>query len=447
MHPITKPLLLSLATYSLATPLWADNITDLQAELLKMRQEYEQRITQLENRLAAAEQQQEKVLSPVISQGKKQSSTEFNPAISLVLNGQINDYENNPEDYSIHGFAIPGEGGLASEGGSLGESELIISANIDQNLYGQATLALHEEDGSTEVEMEEAYIETIGLNNGLTIRAGRYFAPISYLNEKHIHAWNFSDAPLIYRGLFGNQLSTDGIKLSYLLPIEQYTEVGASLGNGTRNPSAGGHNGIGDWLVYAKTGGDFDLAHSWQFGGAYWQSTPQGRNVGAAHAHAGETTANPVQFTGKTQISNLSFVYKWTPEGYSRPQFTLLSEYFYLKDDGQLSHDAELADYSGRQYGGFTEGLYRLSPTWQTGVRYDYLGSRLTASDTELLDDAGLDFTNYSPKRYGLMLEWLPSEFSRIRAQVNHDKASRQSDTQFILQYTVSLGAHGAHSY
>lgn len=72
----------------------------------------------------------------------------------------------------------------------------------------------------------------------------------------------------------------------------------------------------------------------------------------------------------------------------------------------------------------------------------------MKASDTELLDDAGLDYSNFHPKRYGLMLEYLPSEFSRFRVQVNHDRASSShDDTQILFQYTVSLGAHGAHNF
>ena len=45
------------------------------------------------------------------------------------------------------------------------------------------------------------------------------------------------------------------------------------------------------------------------------------------------------------------------------------------------------------------------------------------------------------------MLEWLPSEFSRPRLQYNRDKSSADADDQVFLQYTHSLGAHGAHSY
>ena len=46
------------------------------------------------------------------------------------------------------------------------------------------------------------------------------------------------------------------------------------------------------------------------------------------------------------------------------------------------------------------------------------------------------------------MLDFNPSEFSRMRLQFARDNARQgASDNQLFLQYQMSLGAHGAHSY
>ena len=45
------------------------------------------------------------------------------------------------------------------------------------------------------------------------------------------------------------------------------------------------------------------------------------------------------------------------------------------------------------------------------------------------------------------MLEWIPSEFSRIRLQYNRDNSVQETDHQVILQYTQALGSHGAHQF
>lgn len=46
------------------------------------------------------------------------------------------------------------------------------------------------------------------------------------------------------------------------------------------------------------------------------------------------------------------------------------------------------------------------------------------------------------------MIDWSPSEFSRIRLQLAQDRTRPETtDNQIWLHYIVSLGAHGAHSF
>jgi hypothetical protein len=47
-----------------------------------------------------------------------------------------------------------------------------------------------------------------------------------------------------------------------------------------------------------------------------------------------------------------------------------------------------------------------------------------------------------------MMVDWSPSEFSRLRAQYAWDDArDAVTDEQFFLQYIHALGAHGAHKF
>jgi len=56
--------------------------------------------------------------------------------------------------------------------------------------------------------------------------------------------------------------------------------------------------------------------------------------------------------------------------------------------------------------------------------------------------------TDYNPTRNTLMLDWSPTEFSRIRLQLASDKSRfGVTDRQLLLQYIYSLGAHGAHTF
>jgi hypothetical protein len=56
--------------------------------------------------------------------------------------------------------------------------------------------------------------------------------------------------------------------------------------------------------------------------------------------------------------------------------------------------------------------------------------------------------TDYKPTRHSLMLDYSPSEFSRLRLQYAKDKSmAGLSENQWLVQYIHSLGAHGAHTF
>ena len=69
-----------------------------------------------------------------------------------------------------------------------------------------------------QLSVEEAYIRTTDLPDGLTLKAGRFLSGIGYLNERHAHDWIFSDAPLPYRAFLNNQYGDDGVQLRWLAP-------------------------------------------------------------------------------------------------------------------------------------------------------------------------------------------------------------------------------------
>ena len=52
-------------------------------------------------------------------------------------------------------------------------------------------------------------------------------------------------------------------------------------------------------------------------------------------------------------------------------------------------------------------------------------------------------------QRTSVMLDWTPSEFSRLRAAGRQRQQARPdaTDNQLFLQYIMSLGAHGAHKF
>jgi len=82
-------------------------------------------------------------------------------------------------------------------------------------------------------------------------------------------------------------------------------------------------------------------------------------------------------------------------------------------------------------------------PRWRTGLRYDRLDPgtmRFGANPLETTDDR--------PHRYSLMVDYSPSEFSRLRLQFARDESMHDlTDNQWTLQYIYSLGPHAAHKF
>ena len=94
--------------------------------------------------------------------------------------------------------------GMRDKGFGLGHSEILMSSNIDQNFRGQLIAVIASHGGTTEFEVEEAFVETLSLPLGVKIKAGRLLSNVGYLNSKHLHEDAFSDRPAVYRAVFGS---------------------------------------------------------------------------------------------------------------------------------------------------------------------------------------------------------------------------------------------------
>ena len=371
----------------------------------------------------------------------------FNPDVSLILQGTFARSSQDPDAYQITGFAPSnGEVAPAPRGFSLGESELILGANIDAYLRGQLVAAL---TADNKVEVEEAFFQTLGLGKGFTVKGGRFLSGIGYQNEIHQHAWDFQDAPLPYKAFLGGRFNDDGVQVRWVAPTDLFLEVGAEAGSGRAFPGSDhNQNGIGAGSVFGHIGGDIGAGTAWRAGLSYLQTSPDSR--------AFEEQAVTQSFSGKSKLWIADFVLKWAPDGNARStSFKLQGEYFRRNENGELSFgDALTGDYSSRQSGWYLQSVYQFMPRWRVGYRYDRLdhgtvengivasGVGPTAADFPLL------MTDYNPTRNTAMLDFNPSEFSRFRLQVAVDKSrAGVTDNQVLLQYIVSLGAHGAHKF
>ena len=226
---------------------------DVREELRQLQQ----RIQQLEKRL----QETENVAAQASARPAGENA--FNPAVSLILQGTAARSSLDPNTYRITGFAPPtGEIGPARRGFGLGESELVITSNIDPYFRGQLVASLTPDDT---VEVEEAFFQTLGLGKGFAIKGGRFLSSIGYQNQIHQHAWDFQDAPLAYKAFLGGRLNDDGVQLRWIAPTDLFLELGTELGRGRTFPGTGPNkNGTGLWTAFAHVAGDIGASTAWR---------------------------------------------------------------------------------------------------------------------------------------------------------------------------------------
>jgi hypothetical protein len=354
----------------------------------------------------------------------------------------------------MSGFLLDEEAGLAPSGLSLGESELTASANVDDRFYGQLTVALAALDSGTEVNVEEAFIQTTALPAGFTLKAGRLFSDIGYLNSKHAHAWDFADQPLVYKALLGNQYGDDGVQVRWVAPMDLLVELGGEVFRGAQFPAGGAaNNGVGSWTAFAHVGGDLGATQSWRAGVSFLQTDSDARETAMQNGDV-------LNFTGTSDVVIADFVWKWAARGNPKSRnVTVQGEFLHRREEGDVvDTNIDYATavfpppfvapdyaYHGTQQGFYLQAVYQFVPRWRVGLRYDSLradnhGPSLGVATP--LNDAG-----HNPARASAMVDFANSEFARLRLQVAEDNSQPQGDTQLTVQYVMSIGAHGAHQF
>ncbi len=381
-----------------------------------------------------------KIEEKAIEEPKAQKSTGLfgssaltNPNISLVLNTFA--YTSNLSQKELELRNIPGytNAGIENRKGfNLDSAELFLFAPVDPyfNLY--ATIPVTE-DGA---EVEEAYFVTTFLPYGFQFKGGKFKSGFGRINSQHPHAWDFVDIPLAYKAFSGPEGITEkGAQLTYLPPLPFYTLVGAEVLQGENDILFGSDAKPGShaYTLFAKA--SFDLTDNSTI--LFGPSVMTGKTKT-------DSVADDTEFRGTSTLYGLEFTYKWKPS--KTKGLTVQSEYIYRRQNGDLEDTvaSTIEPLRRAQDGLYVQSVYQLG-RWRVGARYDILD--LFKKDFILADESQ-DFGK-RPWRASGMLEFNPTEFSRIRLQYNHDKSARDGKTnqEWFLQFVMGIGAHGAHPF
>ena len=152
---------------------------------------------------------------------------------------------------------------------------------------------------------------------------------------------------------------------------------------------------------------------------------------------------------GDTELYIADARLTYAPTGNAKNQELILQGEYFVRDEDGTYDDMDAGTgqvaYDDNQSGWYAQGVYKFHPQWRAGARF----SQLYAGDVPAgLVGSALDDSGHNPWAASAMIDWSNSEFSRLRAQFNREELSDGSeDDQIILQYIMSIGAHGAHPF
>src|SRR6266567_2509331 len=331
-------------------------------------------------------------------------------------------------------------------------TELALDGAVDPYFEGFANIVFKlDNDNETEVEVEEAFMQTTSLPFNLQLKGGQFFAAFGRLNPTHPHTWDFADTPLV-NGLF---LGPDGLRGvgaqgSWTLPLPWYSQLIFASQNGRGSTGFSFRNPGDDGMFFDRITTDREVRglqdFVWipRFENSFNLSETQTVLAGVSGAFgSNETGAN-----SRTQIYGADLLYKWKSaraEG-GFPFVKWQTEFMYRRfEAGHGANDTFPVAETFHDWGMYSQILWGFRKGWVAGIRGDYVhmqNSRFTN-----------DLDRQSRSRISANLTWYPTEFSKIRLQYNHDflddtffLAGRDVDSVF-LQFEFILGAHGAHKF
>ena len=404
-------------------------IEQQQKNLSDLKQEIEQQKSQGSPQAPAASTSAPK------ASGLFGGSAFTNPNISMVLDTFA--YGSNLSNLELQNQGIPGftTNGLEWKNGfNLDAAELFLFSPVDpySNMYVNIPFS---EDG---VAIEEAYIVTTDLPEGLQAKIGKFKSNFSRIDAQHPHAWDFFDIALPYRAFLGDEGlgGEKGVQVTYLPALPIYTQFGVEALQGENELLFGpdAQQGPHAFSFFVKCSIDTSDYSTLYFGPSVLFGKTKNTNI-----------LPNTEVAGKSALYGMEVVWKWKPA--SREALTIQTEYLLLTQSGNTldptSH-AVIDPLRREQDGFYIQTIYRKN-RWGIGARYDVLN---LFSDRFELSGVQQNFDG-RPHWETASLEYNPSEFTRVRLQLAHDQSdpSGRTNNEASLQLNLSIGAHPAHSF
>jgi len=298
---------------------------------------------------------------------------------------------------------------------ALQSGELYLSAPIDPFLRGYAAMVGSSDEG---FDIEEAALVTTALPWNLSVKGGRFFADVGRLSHWHEEALPFVDRPPSLDRLIGGESAAEGVEVAWLAPLDTFVEltggvydtVGAESLEDLNDGGFFGRRRFDELTFLARLHGYVDLTDTWNLElGSTWFGEPSRsqRNLYAVDATLRHQPGTSSLYQGLVWGTE----WMWNDQRFTE------------RDDGEV-----VGRMRHHRQGGYSYVEAFLGRSWSTGARFDY---------SEAPDD-GRD----TAKTASLFATWRPSEFQRLRFQVDNTWGDEPTNQRFTLQWTAFLGSH-----
>jgi len=322
------------------------------------------------------------------------------------------------------------------------EVELAFSAIVDPYFKGEVYLTIPNLSG---LEVEEAFATTTSLPWNLQVKAGSFRSAFGRQNGQHLHVQDFTRRPLINAAFLGTDgMRGPGAQVSWLAPLPFFLTLAGeafSLRNDPADESqvqplpvaSFGADASSRPTLAAEAKAFFPIGEAWSLTSGL--SFASGKSPGLLLADG-----VPAGAGRDSQLYGVDVYLKWKPAnvslGYESLAFQAEAILRHLADG-----DGVPSEWDG---GAYAQVVAQFARRWFVGLRGDIVG----VPSSSVLARTG---------RLGASLTFQASEFARVRAYLDAERASGTSALlpkaepawapAAFLQLEFSMGAHGAHPY
>lgn len=299
------------------------------------------------------------------------------------------------EDVEIAGLPAFGHGHADEEGGEGGHEE------VEGDPAGEGA------HGS--VEIEEGYIEWVGLPGGLGAKFGKFRQEVGLYNRWHNHALLEVRKPLPLVAFLGEDgLTQTGVGLSF-----------PSVTTGAGTQSAYLEVATGSNASLFEGGNELSYLGRLQ---SFWDLSPSTFLQFGATGVYGENEGASLE----TRLLEFDAYFRWQPSGEGMYRDLMAKTEWYVVEKEEAGR-AETAR------GGYLQLNYELDRRWTVGARADYL---------EPFGDGREEIVQLVPS-----VTWWQSEWVRLRLQYNHVRSHGEGNHTLTLQSVWAVGPHKHQTY